>query len=240
MVLKLIIFCRKSLSFMKRGSLHSKQFGLAVILLFSLGILSYEAFTIEKFRLDESVLIGAENKYGSSARKRLVNWMELINTDKSATDMEKLKRVNNFFNKLDFVDDILHWQEKDYWATPVEFLASDGGDCEDFSLAKYFTLKAMGVNEKKLNLTYVKALNLNQAHMVLTYFKVPGDEPLVLDNLINDIKPASQRTDLLPVYSFNGTGLWIAKMRGRGKLVGKSDRLGRWKDLLTRMPEGLN
>ena len=208
-------------------------------MLFSVVTFAFQAFTNEKFRLDESVLAEAEKKYGISARQRLDNWVDLVRNDKSTTDMEKLIKVNNFFNKLDFVDDSLHWRQEDYWATPVEFLASDGGDCEDFSLAKYFTLKAMGVNEKRLNLTYVKALNLNQAHMVMTYFEVPGEEPLVLDNLVKDIKPASERTDLLPVYSFNGTGLWIAKQRGRGKLVGKSERLGRWKELLTRMPEGL-
>lgn len=225
---------------MKQRVLHPKQLLTAAVLFLSLGLLAYEALTNEKFRLDESMLADAEKKYGISARQRLNLWEELIRNDTSSTDMEKLEKVNSFFNKLDFVDDMLHWRQEDYWATPVEFLASDGGDCEDFSLAKYFTLKAIGVSEKRLNLTYVKALNLNQAHMVLTYFKKPGDEPLVLDNLINDIKPASQRKDLLPVYSFNGTGLWIAKMRGRGKLVGKSDRLSRWKDLLTRMPEGLN
>lgn len=227
-------------SCMKQRVLHPKQLLTAAVLFLSLGFLAYEALTNEKFRLDESMLAEAEKKYGISARQRLNLWEELIRNDTSSTDMEKLEKVNSFFNKLDFVDDMLHWRQEDYWATPVEFLASDGGDCEDFSLAKYFTLKAIGVSEKRLNLTYVKALNLNQAHMVLTYFKKPGDEPLVLDNLINDIKPASQRKDLLPVYSFNGTGLWIAKMRGRGKLVGKSDRLSRWKDLLTRMPEGLN
>jgi predicted transglutaminase-like cysteine proteinase len=225
---------------MQREMFHSKPLCVLFFLSFSLGIFAYEAFTVEKFRLQEDVLVTAEKRYGTSARKRLNNWVRLINTDTSTTDMEKLVKVNSFFNKLDFVDDILHWRQKDYWATPIEFLASDGGDCEDFSLAKYFTLKVMGVSESKLNLTYVKALSINQAHMVLTYFEVPGDEPLVLDNLINDIKPASKRTDLLPVYSFNGTGLWIAKMRGRGKLVGQSDRLGRWKELLARMPEGLN
>ena len=225
---------------MKRGKLSPNKLFATVVLFFILGVLALDAFTNEKFRLDESVLAGAEKRYGSSARQRLNLWEELIRNDVSTSDMEKLEKVNSFFNKFDFVDDQLHWRKQDYWATPVEFLASDGGDCEDFSLAKYFTLKAMGVSEKRLNLTYVKALNLNQSHMVLTYFEVPGDEPLVLDNLINDIKPASQRTDLLPVYSFNGTGLWIAKMRGRGKLVGKSDRLGRWQELLNRMPEGLN
>lgn len=218
---------------------HKKQLLLSAVLFLFIATLSYHAFTKEKFRLDESVLIKAEERYGPEARQRLNSWVDLIRNDNSKTDMEKLVKVNNFFNKLDFVDDLLHWGKNDYWATPVEFLASDGGDCEDFSLAKYFTLKAMGVNEKRLNLTYVKALNLDQAHMVLTYFEVPGEEPIVLDNLIKDIKPASERKDLLPVYSFNGTGLWIAKMRGRGEMVGRSDRLGRWKELLTRMPEGL-
>ena len=224
---------------MIRGKVLQKHILLFIVLLLFSATLSYQAFTNEKFHINENVLAEAEEKYGPGARKRLNAWAELIRNDMSETDMEKLVKVNNFFNKLDFVDDLLHWGVNDYWATPVEFLASDGGDCEDFSLAKYFTLKAMGVNEKRLNLTYVKALNLNQAHMVMTYFEVPGEEPLVLDNLVKDIKPASERTDLLPVYSFNGTGLWIAKQRGRGKLVGKSERLGRWKELLTRMPEGL-
>ncbi len=118
-------------------------------------------------------------------------------------------------------------------------LSSNGGDCEDFSLAKYFTLRALGVADKKLNLTYVKALNLNQAHMVLTYYPSPGAEPLILDNLIQEIRPASRRQDLLPVYSFNGSGLWVAKNRSRGKKVGSSDRLKKWKNILQRLPDGL-
>jgi predicted transglutaminase-like cysteine proteinase len=105
-------------------------------------------------------------------------------------------------------------------------------------LAKYFTLKKMGIAESKLNLTYVTSLTLKQAHMVVTYYESPGAEPLVLDNLVKEIKPASQRSDLLPVYSFNGTGLWLAKARGRGQLVGDSTNLKRWQDLMKRMPEG--
>jgi len=225
---------------MSEKTFHRERLPLTAISLCFLLAMTFQALTAEKFRLDEKVLAEAESRYGSAARTRLSEWEELIRSDNSATDMEKLIKVNDFFNRLDFVDDNIHWGQQDYWATPVEFLASDGGDCEDFSLAKYFTLKAMGVNERRLNLTYVKALNLDQAHMVLTYFEVPGEEPLVLDNLVADIKPATQRTDLLPVYSFNGTGLWIAKMRGRGELVGKSDRLSRWRELLERMPQGLN
>ncbi len=202
-------------------------------------VISVPVLTSVNFSLDEETLSLAEKEYGPDAKKRLQAWVKLIREDSSKTDMEKLEKVNTFFNQLQFVDDIIHWKKQDYWATPVELLASNGGDCEDFSIGKYFTLKILGVPEKKLNMTYVKALKLNQAHMVVTYYEKPGAEPLVLDNLVQVIKPASQRKDLLPVYSFNGTGLWIAKQRGKGKLVGSSERLGHWQNLLERMPKGL-
>ena len=189
----------------------------------------------QNFRLDTELLSKAEQKYGKSARLRLVAWENLIITDNSQTELEKLEKVNQFFNQMEFVEDIDQWGNKDYWATPIEFLGTQGGDCEDFTIAKYFTLKAMGIEEEKLNLTYVKALTYNVHHMVLTYFSTPGSEPLVLDNIVADIKPASQRRDLLPIYSFNGTGLWLAKQRGRGKLAGSSSRLQRWQDLVQRM-----
>ena len=214
---------------------------LAIMLLLaaaSCSILS--VYARNSFTLDPKLLDKAEQKYGEYAKRRLISWQNLIRNDESSTDLEKLEKVNNFFNRIEFVSDIRHWKKEDYWATPVEFLASGGGDCEDFSLAKYFTLKKIGVDETKLNMTYVKAIKLRQAHMVLTYYETPAAEPLVLDNLIGTIEPASKRLDLLPVYSFNGVGLWLAKARGKGKMVGESDRLKRWQDLLQRLPEGLN
>jgi predicted transglutaminase-like cysteine proteinase len=208
-----------------------------IFTIFTVLAIAGPVITREDFRVDREVLEKAEKKYGKDARARLIAWEGLIREDQSKSDREKLEKVNQFFNRMEFVDDIRHWGEKDYWATPVEFLSSRGGDCEDFSIAKYFTLKAMGVDEEKLNLAYVKALQYNMHHMVLTYFSEPGAEPLVLDNLIDSIKPASERTDLMPIFSFNGTGLWLAKQRGRGKLAGSSSRVKRWRDLMQKMGE---
>lgn len=191
------------------------------------------------FSLDPKMLDEAETTYGKEAKKRLLSWELLIRENTNRSEREQLETVNAFFNRIRFVDDRTHWRHEDYWATPVEFLVTNGGDCEDFSLAKYFTLKILGIPESKMNLTYVKAWRLNQAHMVLTYYSSPGAVPLVLDNLIDDIRPASRRTDLYPVYSFNGSGLWLAKGRERGKLLGQSDRLSLWSDLLKRMPADL-
>jgi predicted transglutaminase-like cysteine proteinase len=215
--------------------------GLLLFLLFHLlalgsGVLAER----EIFRVDQKTLMQVEHKYGKLAIQRILAWEKLIQQHHLETDLEKLEKVNAFFNQMGFVDDFLHWGIADYWATPIEFLATGGGDCEDFALAKFFTLIALGVDEDKLNMTYVKALDLNQAHMVVTYFSSVGAEPLVLDNLVDKIEPSSKRSDLLPIYSFNGTGLWLAKTRGQGQLVGRSDRMKRWRELLQRLPAALH
>lgn len=190
--------------------------------------------------ISQKVLGNIEKKYGSDAKLRTSSWQSmLIEARQAKRDQDKLTIINDFFNQnINFVSDLSHWGENDYWATPLEFIASGAGDCEDFSIAKYFSLKEAGVAENKLRLTYVKAINLGQAHMVLTYFARPRSIPLVLDNLIPQIKKANQRKDLLPVYSFNGSGLWIAKARGSGKRVGSSGRLSLWKNLKQKMRSG--
>ncbi|MBC7163334.1 MAG: transglutaminase-like cysteine peptidase [Immundisolibacter sp.] len=184
---------------------------------------------------DADTLRAIERRYGPAAARRVLDWRQLIDTARDRPLPARLQAVNDFFNQLLFVDDIIHWHKSDYWATPVEFLATDGGDCEDFAIAKYFTLLELGVPESRLQITYVKALRLNQAHMVLAYYANPAADPLVLDNLVPDVLPGSSRDDLVPVYSFNGQGLWISRARGRGKRVGGSERLSLWRDLMTRM-----
>jgi len=175
-------------------------------------------------------------KYGSRAADRLVEWQELVDDNQDADEDDKLDIVNDFFNRVRFVDDIIHWNKKDYWATPLEMLATNAGDCEDYSIAKYFTLKALGVPESKLYITYVKAIRLNQAHMVLTYFETPKSIPLVLDNINKRILKATKRKDLVPIYSFNGDGLWLAKQRGKGRQVsGGASKLKNWNSLLKRL-----
>jgi predicted transglutaminase-like cysteine proteinase len=218
-------------------SLKRTELTLLILIISAVFAIAEPVITRQDFRVDSEILDKAEKKYGKDARTRLIAWEALIREDDGFSDLEKLEKVNQFFNRMEFVDDIRHWGQKDYWATPIEFISSHGGDCEDFSIAKYFTLKAMGVDEEKLNLTYVKALQYNMHHMVLTYYNEPGAEPLVLDNLVSSIKPASERADLMPIFSFNGTGLWLAKQRGQGKLAGSSSRVKRWRDLLQKMSE---
>ncbi|NLU97230.1 sulfate adenylyltransferase [Marinomonas sp. UCMA 3892] len=172
--------------------------------------------------------------YGAGAEKRILAWRKLIDDSRSLPIVDQLTQVNNFFNQMDFVDDMTLWGKEDYWATPIEFLGMQAGDCEDFTIAKYFTLRELGVPDEKLRLVYVKALKLNQHHMVLAYYHKPTSVPVLLDNLDKELKPASKRNDLLPIYSFNAENLWLSKEKGRGVLVGGSSRLSLWTDLNNR------
>lgn len=177
----------------------------------------------------------AQSRYGNlgEAEQRIQAWDELIQSSTGLAEKQQLAEVNRFFNRqLRFTDDIRLWRANDYWATPIEALVKGAGDCEDYSIAKYFTLRRLGIPSEKLRITYVKALRQNQAHMVLTYYSSPAAEPLVLDNLIGEIRPASQRKDLLPVYAFNAEGLYLP---GSNSKKSDSKKLSRWQDLLQKM-----
>lgn len=212
--------------------------------LLALLALSLAAFAVELDTITDPQISKLAQQFGPIAKSRLTDGRALVITPKNKAlqqEREKLELVNDFMNRTPFVADLQHWGKEDYWATPVEFLSTNGGDCEDFSIAKYFALRSLGVPDEKLRITYVKEIVVyNEAHMVLAYFPAPDVEPLVLDNINKSIRPASTRTDLVPVYSFNGSGLWLAKdQTGRGQSVGGSDRIGHWKDVQKRLRAAL-
>ena len=211
----------------------SKRLSCLLLIGFALSWPAYSERDLTEQKLDT-----IEQEYNKFARQRVVDWQQLIAENQGLSEQEKLNRVNAFFNaNIQFIDDQALWDLKDYWATPLETLSKGGGDCEDYAIAKYFTLKRLGVDESKLRLTYVKAIELNQAHMVLTYFENKRAEPLVLDDLIIDIKYATQITDLITVYSFNGDSLWLTKPK-ENKRVSDAARLSLWQNLLLKIENG--
>jgi len=179
-------------------------------------------------------------RWGPAGTNRLKSWQSMLQEGlrPDNSELERLTLVNTFFNKnIRFGTDPEVWEQEDYWATPLETLGRGAGDCEDFVIAKYFSLLALGVPETKLRFVYVRAL-LQQGHavrvephMVLAYYKSPGADPLVLDNLASIIAIASQRSDLTPVYSFNKEGYFNGVLR---TALSKGTRLSRWEDLLLR------
>lgn len=183
----------------------------------------------------EHLVQAVEREHGPQAAARVSRWFELIEQGKSTPDAERLSLANRFFNEARFTTDQEVWQREDYWATPIEFLIADAGDCEEFAIAKYFTLTRMGIADTALRITYVKALSLDQPHMVLAWYGSPTADPLILDNLDPRIRPAGQRPDLIPVYSFNGADLWLARNRREQVRSGDAATLSHWQQLRSRL-----
>jgi len=187
----------------------------------------------------DELIQDVERNHGLLAATRVQYWLEIIKNGKIQSNSTRCYWTNNFFNDAKFASDQEIYGVNDYWATPLEFLIHDAGDCEDFAIAKYFTLLAMGVEPDKLRLTYVNTLTLNQAHMVLAYYSTPHKEPQILDNLNLRILFASERQDLKPVYAFNGSQLfimntWLNQVQMRNPMS-----LSLWKGLCSRYQAGM-
>ena len=177
----------------------------------------------------------AARRIGGQAAASTRALQDMMNGALRQDDAGKLDAVNQFFNRqVLFRDDTVAWGLVDYWASPIETLGQGQGDCEDYAIGKYFTLLAMGMPTARLRLVYVRAqlAGLVQAHMVLAYYAAPGAEPLILDNLIGELRPASRRPDLEPVFSFNSDGLW----QGTGSQTAGDPlaRMSRWREVLAK------
>jgi len=169
--------------------------------------------------------------------ERFVQWKNLIDDAKDDNEWQMINRVNQFFNQIHYVSDSNLWGESDYWATPTEFLRSNAGDCEDFAIAKYYTLVAMGVDESKMRLTHVTMTGTGEAHMVLLVEETGSATMLTLDNRSDKIIPFISQSDLSPIYSFNANDLWITETKTEMVKVGKSSQIKLWKKLKQRMKQ---
>jgi predicted transglutaminase-like cysteine proteinase len=210
-----------------------------LLILAGTGLLVWFVGAAESFRL-ERVIQAVQQRYGGNAAAVVRDWNNALTVFQGGSEQQKLRDVNDYFNrKVRFDSDQAVWGVIDYWATPIEMLMKGAGDCEDYAIGKYFSLKFLGVAPEKLRLTYVKARiggpssNLLQAHMVLTYYATPDAEPVVLDNLVSEIRPASRRNDLIPIFSFNSEGVWAAG--SNEPQPGGGSRLSRWNDVLEKM-----
>ncbi len=210
---------------------------VAAILLFSLArAAGYDA---------EKLLKAITQRFGAPSAQRFRDWQKLVtDTRKIADPDQQIQKVNEFWNRrMQFMEDKEAWGQDDYWATPMESLGHEKGDCEDFAIAKYFTLLSAGMDVSQLRLIYVKAKmggaasNITQAHMVLAFYSDPSAEPQILDNLLGEIRPASRRQDLTPVFSFNGQGIWAGVSASGSASSTSTKRLSRWEELLARARE---
>jgi predicted transglutaminase-like cysteine proteinase len=157
--------------------------------------------------IDAKLLQEAEQKHGPFAKNRFIDLRdEVIAKNQNADEIKKLNVVNTWFNFLKYKSDQSNYNESDYWAGLYEFVGRGSGDCEDYTIGKYYTLKALGVDPHKLKFAYViyqDRAGKSISHMVLAYLKVPNpktkDDYLILDNTNRKLLPASKRADITKV-----------------------------------------
>ncbi|MEW6705696.1 MAG: transglutaminase-like cysteine peptidase [Pseudomonadota bacterium] len=199
------------------------------------GMLAW-ALALSPLAWDADRMNAAAQKVGPRAVSGARALQPLLAEAAGLDERARLALVNEFFNRrVLYRDDREAWGQVDHWASPLEMLNKGEGDCEDYAIAKYFSLVASGVPAARLRLVYVRAQiggagGPVQAHMVLAYYAQPAAEPLILDSLVGEVRPASRRPDLAPVFSFNSEGLWqgVAGASAGDPVA----RLSRWREVL--------
>jgi predicted transglutaminase-like cysteine proteinase len=121
--------------------------------------------------------------------------------------LEQMARgVNDFVNEENYVTDQDNWHVSDYWETPVEFFQR-GGDCEDFAIAKYVSLRMLGVPEERLRIAIVHDEVKNMPHAILIVYSDHG--PLMLDSQIKDVRYTANVDRYRPIFTINRTAWWL-------------------------------
>lgn len=184
-----------------------------------------------------------ESRFGANRSRVSQNWEAMVGqASQASTERQKLDLVNQFVHQhVRYRTDQRLYRVEDFWASPLETLGHGLGDCEDYAILQYVSLRLAGVSDDRLRLIYVNARmggprsSITQAHMVLGYYATPTSEPLILDSLVSTISPASQRPDLSPVFSFNSEGLWAGG--ATSPAASATARLSRWRNVLDKIQQ---
>ncbi len=140
------------------------------------------------------------------SQEAIQKWRKALAAFRGLPLQDMARDVNDMMNKVRYIGDNRNWGKSDYWETPVEFLTK-GGDCEDFAIAKYVSLRALGVPDKAMRVAIVRDLQKNIPHAVLIVYTSQG--PMVLDNQIKTMTKASEIKHYKPIFSINQTAWWL-------------------------------
>jgi len=139
-------------------------------------------------------------------RCHLQEWRQLLHDVAALEPMAQLDAVNSFMNRAPYVTDPVNYGVPDYWATPLQFMSKDG-DCEDYAIAKYFSLRQLGLPDERMRIVVVDDLNLRVPHAILVVYL--GERAYILDNQISRVVPAEIVNHYKPIYSINEHAWWL-------------------------------
>jgi len=139
----------------------------------------------------------------------LREWTGFLAGLRSGDAETRIREVNRFLNRRPYIVDMRNYGVEDYWATPFQFLSLDG-DCEDYAIAKYFSLRALGFPPDAMRIVVLHDLNLRTAHAVLVVYL--DGRALVLDNQSPAVVDARSILHYRAIYSINEQHWWLHRL----------------------------
>jgi predicted transglutaminase-like cysteine proteinase len=159
---------------------------------------------LERYRAEER----KDQRCRASGRNRCPydEWKRTIERLRNKNKAAQVREINEFANNWDYITDPVNWGQEDYWATPGEFFRK-AGDCEDYAIVKFMSLRALGFSNDELRLAVVDDLNLDVPHSV-TLVELYG-RVMLLDNQIKRVVPAKTVRHYKPVFAANEDAWWL-------------------------------
>lgn len=164
---------------------------------------------LQRAASDRAAPVGCDPK--SAAPCHIREWKAFLTRTRRAKPLAQLRAVNRYINQWRYIDDRANYGKVDYWATPRQLFHSGGGDCEDYAIAKYMSLRAMGWPVDKLRIVVLQDQNLRIAHAVLAV-KLNGTF-YILDNQIRAVIDHRRIRHYRPIYSMNEKHWWFHRVR---------------------------
>lgn len=138
----------------------------------------------------------------------LREWQSVLDGLRGKPPMTQMGTINAYLNRQRYIVDPVNWGRSDYWATPAQFFRKNG-DCEDYAIAKFLSLRALGYANEDLRIVVLQDLNLGIPHAVLVVYLL--GHAFVLDNQTTVVMAAERIHHYQPIYSLNETHWWLHK-----------------------------
>ncbi|MBI1274995.1 hypothetical protein GC177_03370 [bacterium] len=132
-------------------------------------------------------------------------WEEFVSSAESLGRESQIYAVNDEMNRSPYITDLVNWGMDDYWETPLQFI-NRSGDCEDYAIAKYMTLRELGFSPEDMRIVILKDSNINMMHAVLVVSF--NGRALVLDNYIPKVTESTRIKHYHPIYAINENHWW--------------------------------
>ena len=169
----------------------------------------------------------------------LVRWREFLAPLMRKDAPAQLRAVNDYMNRVPYRADLENYGAEDYWATPREFFAK-GGDCEDYALAKYLSLRALGWPAERLRIVVVHDNARDLVHAALIAYH--EGNAYLLDIEIGQVTDHRNVARYVPIFAIGENGWWSYRPLAPAEIaqaVGKVAKLvPEWRSLLMRHKPG--